>query len=101
MFAFTETEGRNLASYSRYITTYFIAWIISLMGIAINNKDKNELVAILVAICLCIYPMNALSIINVFARKNQSGITDEIRWEASIIKDKVKLDEKSIFNIPK
>ena len=94
MFAFTETEGRNLASYSRYITTYFIAWIISLMGIAINNKDKNELVAILVAICLCIYPMNALSIINVFARKNQSGITDEIRWEASIIKDKVKLDEK-------
>ena len=94
MFAFTETEGRSLASYSRYITTYFIAWIIASVGIAINSKCKNQIVVALIAISLCIYPTSALSILDISSRKGLTGITDEINLEANIIKEKVNLDQK-------
>lgn len=94
MFAFTETEGRSLASYSRYMSTYFISWIITFAGIAINNKSKNPIIVVLIAIMLCVYPTNILSIVNLFGRKEVTGITDEINLEANIIKENVELDEK-------
>lgn len=94
MFAFTETEGRALASYSRYITTYFIAWIIGGASIALNSKNRYQIISALVVIALCIYPTSALSILDISSRKGVTGITPEIAWEASIIKSKVNLDDK-------
>lgn len=94
MFAFTETEGRNLASYERYISTYFIAWGITTLAISLNSKLKNELICCLIAIMLCIYPTSAISLVSVIERKGQTGITPEIALEASIIKENVELKDK-------
>lgn len=94
MFAFTETEGRALSSYSRYITTYFIAWIIVGTSIAINSKNKYQTMSAIVSILLCLYPTSITSIVDVSWRKGLTGITPEIALEANIIKEKVNLDEK-------
>ena len=94
MFAFTETEGRALASYSRYMSTYFIAWIIITVGLALNSKIKNVILSLTIAIMLCLYPTSVISIVDITSRKNLSGIDDEIRTEANIIKENVKLNDK-------
>lgn len=94
MFAFTETEGRALASYSRYMSTYFIAWIIITVGLALNSKIKNIIISLIIAIMLCLYPTSVISIVDITSRKNLSGIDDEIRTEANIIKENVKLSDK-------
>lgn len=94
MFAFTETEGRALASYSRYISTYFIAWIIITVGLALNSKIKNVILSLTIAIMLCLYPTSVISIVDITSRKNLSGIDDEIRTEANIIKENVELNDK-------
>lgn len=94
MFAFTETEGRALASYSRYITTYFIAWIIGIASIAINGKCKYQIMSAFMAILLCMYPINPLSILDITSRKGLTTISSEIALEANIIKEKVNLNEK-------
>lgn len=94
MFAFTETEGRALASYSRYMSTYFIAWIIITVGLALNSKIKNVILSLTIAIMLCLYPTSVISIVDITSRKNLSGIDDEIRTEANIIKENVELNDK-------
>lgn len=94
MFAFTETEGRALASYSRYMSTYFIAWIIITVGLALNSKTKNVILSLTIAIMLCLYPTSVISIVDITSRKNLSGIDDEIRTEANIIKENVELNDK-------
>lgn len=94
MFAFTETEGRALASYSRYMSTYFIAWIIITIGLALNSKIKNVILSLTIAIMLCLYPTSVISIVDITSRKNLSGIDDEIRTEANIIKENVELNDK-------
>ena len=94
MFAFTETEGRALASYSRYMSTYFIAWIIITVGLALNCKIKNVILSLTIAIMLCLYPTSVISIVDITSRKNLSGIDDEIRTEANIIKENVELNDK-------
>ena len=94
MFAFTETEGRALASYSRYMSTYFIAWIIITVGLALNSKIKNVILSLTIAIMLCLYPTSVISIVDITSRKNLSGIDDEIRTEANIIKENIELNDK-------
>lgn len=94
MFAFTETEGRALASYSRYMSTYFIAWIIITVGLALNSKIKNVILSLTIAIMLCLYPTSVINIVDITSRKNLSGIDDEIRTEANIIKENVELNDK-------
>ena len=94
MFAFTETEGRALASYSRYMSTYFIAWIIITIGLALNSKIKNVILSLTIAIMLCLYPTSVISIVDITSRKNLSGIDNEIRTEANIIKENVELNDK-------
>lgn len=94
MFAFTETEGRALASYSRYMSTYFIAWIIITVGLALNSKIKNVILSLTIAIMLCLYPTSVISIVDITSRKNLLGIDDEIRTEANIIKENVELNDK-------
>lgn len=94
MFAFTETEGRALASYSRYMSTYFIAWIIITVGLALNSKIKNVILSLTIAIMLCLYPTSVISIVDITSRKNLSGIDDETRTEANIIKENVELNDK-------
>ena len=94
MFAFTETEGRALASYSRYMSTYFIAWIIITVGLTLNSKIKNVILSLTIAIMLCLYPTSVISIVDITSRKNLLGIDDEIRTEANIIKENVELNDK-------
>ena len=94
MFAFTETEGRALASYSRYMSTYFIAWVIITVGLALNSKIKNTILPIIIAILLCLYPISIANLMDTTSRKNLSGIEDEIRKEANIIKENVNLSDK-------
>ena len=94
MFAFTEQEGRTLASYPRYMSTYFIAWIITWVGIGINSKSKNQIIIALISLLLCIYPINVSGLIDFHARKKVSGITEEIINEANIIKSNVNLNDK-------
>ena len=94
MFAFTETEGRALASYSRYMSTYFIAWVIITLGLASNSKIKNTILPIIIAILLCLYPINIANLMDTTSRKNLSGIDDEIRTEANIIQENVNLSDK-------
>ena len=94
MFAFTETEGRALASYSRYMSTYFIAWVIITVGLALNSKIKNTILPIIIAILLCLYPINIANLMDTTSRKNLSGIDDEIRTEANIIQENVNLSDK-------
>ena len=94
MFAFTETEGRCLASYSRYMSTYFIAWIVATISIAINIKNKNQLIIALIAIILCIYPTNIVNLVGILQRKGVQGVPEEIKLEASIIKENVELHDK-------
>lgn len=93
MFAFTETEGRNLASYGRYMNTYFIAWMIMLTFIMINTKNK-EIKKLLVVIALVVlYGTNILNLIRP-TMKGVSGISEEIIEKANIIQENVENNEK-------
>lgn len=94
MFAFTEQEGRTLASYSRYMTTYFISWIIAIIGIIINNNYKNQLILLILAIMLCIYPTNTINLIDITSRKGAIMISNEITLKSNIIKENVTSDKK-------
>lgn len=94
MFAFTEQEGRSLASYSRYMSTYFVGWLIASIGCIGQLKGKNNLIMSILIVFLLIYPMNFLSYINFRDRKGVSSIPNEIKLEANIIKEKVDLNDK-------
>ena len=94
MFAFTEAEGRNLASYTRYMATYFIAWILVMAVIAINNNSNNQIIIAIMAILLCIYPINTTNLLNIFGRKGVTGVSEQLKEKSNIIMNKVKLNEK-------
>ena len=94
MFAFTETEGRALASYARYMTTYFIGWTLSIIFTGIENRSKNQIIMAMIFGLLCIYPTNITNLIDVSGRKGVSALPEEVKIEAEIIKKGVNLDDK-------
>lgn len=94
MFAFTEAEGRVLASYARYMTTYFIAWNLVTIFIGIENKSKNQVIIAMIFGLLCIYPTNITNLIDINGRKGISALPEEVKKEADIIQNGVNLDDK-------
>ena len=93
MFAFTETEGRALASFSRYMNTYFMAWlIITVDMIKETKKEKNLAIVILVAL-LCLASSNIQTILHP-VEKGVSGVPEEIKQKAEIITNNVNLEDK-------
>ncbi len=94
MFAFTEQEGRELASYTRYMSTYFIAWILDIISIGIEREKSKGLIIAILAFMLCLYPLNIQEAVNLTSKKNKVGVPQEIIQKADIIKQNVKLDDK-------
>ena len=72
----------------------YINIIDSGIEIASNSKIKNTILPIIIAILLCLYPINIANLMDTTSRKNLSGIDDEIRTEANIIKENVELNDK-------
>ena len=99
MFAFTEAEGRSLASYERYMSTFFIAWVLNIIAIfLIKNEEKpdeNEgLIAIIIIISLvCLYGSSILTLIQPI-NKNNSTIPVYIQEKASIVTSTLKSTDK-------
>lgn len=94
MFAFTEEEGRRLASYARYMTTYFVSWNLVSIFVAIENKSKNQIIMAIICALLCVYPTNITNLVDVLGRKGIVTLSDEIKHEANIIKEGVNIDDK-------
>lgn len=92
MFAFTEQEGRALASYERYMSTFFIAWTFMVIGVILNLKKEN-LKYILIAALICLYGSNMNTLINPVS-VGSSPVNQEVTNEASIILENVKNEEK-------
>ena len=93
MFAFTETEGRALASFSRYMNTYFMAWFVMLVAMIQNLKKENVLTVLLLTALVCLSSSNILTIIHP-VEKGVSGVPEEIKQKAEIITENVKLEDK-------
>lgn len=93
MFAFTEPEGRALASYERYMPTYFIAWATIIIAIIVVNMKKNSLKTILIVALICLYGMNMHTFIEP-TTKGYTTLTNEIVNEGEIILNNVELSDK-------
>lgn len=93
MFAFTETEGRALASYGRYMNTFFLAWMVMIVSMIANTENKKSLTMLLVATLITLSSANVLDVIHP-TQKGVSSVTEDIKMKANIIEENVELDEK-------
>lgn len=105
MFAFTEVEGRGLFSIERYMSTYFIAWIINIIAIFMDKscykkieegKDviKNpSMLAMVVISLVCIYGSNIQNLIKPI-NKNNSTIPTYIQEKANIVNSTLNKEDK-------
>lgn len=93
MFAFTETEGRSLASFSRYMNTYFLAWMVMTVAMLRETKKERNLVILVIVSFLCLASSNILTIIHP-VEKGVSGVPEEIKEKAEIITENVNLEDK-------
>lgn len=94
MFAFTEQEGRILASYSRYMATYFIAWTLTTIGVGLQRKEKQNIIILIIAILLCVYPLDISKLGEVTKRKDTSGIHPGIQKQGDLIQENVTTQDK-------
>lgn len=93
MFAFTEAEGRRLASFDRYMGTYFIAWTLNVIGLFLTkNKDKSLIYMTIVAL-ICLSSSNIGTIVHPIS-KNNSVIPTYIQEKADIVTSKLKDTDK-------
>lgn len=68
LFAFSEYEARNLASFDRYMSTYFLGLIMLsvfiivdyVIGLEKRVKMSNVMIAVLLLVLLCIAPLGNL-----------------------------------------
>lgn len=93
MFAFTEAEGRALASYSRYMNTYFLAWFVIVTTMILNTKHKRKEIILLITALVILSGVNVLNIIKPVA-KGESAVTPDFRYKANIIEQNVNVDDK-------
>ena len=61
LFALPEHEGRNLASYSRYMSTFFIAGFIFILAYLTEKKNKTGVIVLLLVAFLS---TNVISYLN-------------------------------------
>lgn len=103
MFAFTEVEGRGLYSLDRYMSTYFIAWLINIIAIFMSKnsyekieeeKTKNKEILVLIIILLVgIYGSNIQNLIKPI-NKNNSTIPKYIQEKADIVNSTLNNNDK-------
>ena len=105
MFAFTEVEGRGLFSLDRYMSTYFIAWIINIIAIFMSKKSyyeiedsknitRNPSISALVIILLVgIYGSNIQNLVKPI-EKNNSTIPAYIQEKANIVNSTLNSNDK-------
>lgn len=93
MFAFTEIEGRGLASFARYMNTYFFAWMVITVSLLQEIKKEKTLMILVIVSFLCLASSSVLDIIHA-VQKGVSGVSEEIKEKAQIITDNVNLEDK-------
>ena len=90
LFALPEHEGRNLASYSRYMSTFFIAGFIFILAYLTEKKNKTGVVVLLVVAFLS---TNVISYLNPIPNK-QVIIPNEIIKTGEFLQEKLKENER-------
>lgn len=102
MFAFTDREGRSLASFERYMSTFFIAWIVNVIAhflrkVKTEKVEKGEkssgLTAMLIIALIGLYGMNIQTLIHPI-QKNNSAIPSYIQEKADIVTSTLKSEDK-------
>ena len=100
MFAFTEVEGRGLFSLDRYMSTYFIAYIINVIAIFMNknyckkeNRDNQAILALVIISLIGIYGSNIQNLIKPINRNN-STIPEYIQEKANIVNSTLNKEDK-------
>lgn len=93
MFAFTELEGRSLASYDRYMKTYFLAWIGLVIGITSCQAGKKGLISAIIAVLIALYGCSPIQIIKPKER-GVSGISQEVKEKGDIINNNLEKGDK-------
>lgn len=91
IYAFLEPEGRALASFPRYISTFLIAWAILLITLAIKNK---KWIPTIVSILICLSVSDIVTLIKP-ANRNVSAIPTEVQEMAEYINSNV--NDSKIF----
>ena len=104
VFVFTETEGIALASFHRYMGTYFIFWIIgisymTLKQVAVDGfkkgLKKNIIIAISIAIVLVLVGLSDPFKLNIIGgRRTENVYEQEAIEHAQIIHDTIGYDAK-------
>lgn len=98
MFAFTDAEGLRLASYERYMATYFIAWVLNIIGMFLiknNEKESKDIVLafMLITSLVCLYCSNINTLVHPI-NKNNSTIPEYIQEKANIVTSTLKNTDK-------
>ena len=91
LFVMLEPEGRSLASFPRYINTYFIAWVIILISLCI--KYKKKILPIFVCFIVCLYGTNIMIFAKPFNKNVDIVPKDDYKMFNSI-KDYLNNDDK-------
>lgn len=90
LFALPEHEGRNLASYSRYMSTFFIAGFIFILAYLTEKKNKTGVIVLLLVAFLS---TNVISYLNPIPNK-QVIIPNEIIKTGEFLQEKLKENER-------
>jgi len=93
MFGFLEHEGRALASFPRYISTYFIAWVVFIVTLLLESKDKKSTMWLFVATLICLYGSDIHTLMTPI-RRHTTAYSTNITDMTDQIKETVKQDEK-------
>ena len=96
MFAFTDAEGMSLASFERYMATYFITWILNIIGLFFEktHKENNSSLTVIIIIGLiCLYGSNIETLVHP-VNKNNSSIPEYIQEKADIVKEVLNSNDK-------
>lgn len=102
MFRFSAYEGERLASYSRYMGTYFLFFLISLAHVFIEYLSKNRpqtgtkwaLIGATAVFAVYLLVMTPLGLFNFFVRKTADPVRSEISSQMSVIRKAAKPDQK-------
>ena len=106
MFAFTETEGRGLFSLERYMSTFFMAWIINVMAILLNrgiylktlsNGKKvvieSSIISMAIIAIICLIGIDKETLKNPIQKKS-SGVPEYIAQKAEIVTSNLNRGDK-------
>lgn len=92
MFAFTDEEGRTLASLDRYMSTFFIAFCINII-ILFMNKNKKEYSIMIIVLLICISISNIHTLLKPVSDKN-SSVPEYLQAKADIVTSSLSSNDK-------